>query len=94
MAEKSGTSSRLTITVAMAAAGLLLVAAGLCRSVQVKNLPEKDFAEKPSNYSPMLALSEPAMMLDVTIGGLNRLSSGDIQRTYGGDVKAAGRCPT
>jgi hypothetical protein len=94
MTESAVTNGRLRAMIAIAAAGVLLLSVGICRSVQVRNLPEKDFAKKPDEYKPVLALSEPTMMLDVTVGGLMRLDSGEVQRTYGGDVPAAGLCPT
>ena len=42
----------------------------------------------------ILALSQFALITDVTIGGVVRWDSGHLQRTYGGDVKPGSLCPT
>jgi hypothetical protein len=41
-----------------------------------------------------LQLSEAVMTRDITIGGLVRLDSGIIKRTYAGDKPPASVCPT
>lgn len=82
------------MTILLLAAGAVLFTAGMFQAVEVKNLPEKDKSKIQAAYQPVLHLSESAVILDVTIGGLVRLDSGGIQRTYGGDIKPAARCPT
>jgi hypothetical protein len=94
MAENKTTTIRLFITILLLAAGAVLLSAGMFRAVTVQNLPQKDTAKTQVGYQPILHLSESTMILDVTIGGLVRLDSGELQRTYGGDVKPAARCPT
>jgi hypothetical protein len=91
MANDKTRTGRLLTTIVILMAGAAVLSIGMSRSVEVKNLPTTD---KKADYKPVLSLSEPSLMLDVTIGGLMRLESGDIQRTYGGDVKAAALCPT
>jgi hypothetical protein len=93
MAENSKTT-RLFVAILLLAAGAVLLSAGILRTVEVKNLPQKDIAKAQKPYQPILHLSESTVIFDVTIGGLARLDSGSIQRTYGGDIKPAGRCPT
>jgi hypothetical protein len=93
MAENNRTI-RLLATIALLAAGMALLSFGMFRSIRVQNLPEKDQEKKTADYKPVLSLSEPTVMLDVTIGGLVRLDSGNIQRTYGGGQKPASLCPT
>jgi hypothetical protein len=64
------------------------------RAVMVQNLPQKEDTKTQEAYKPILSLSESAIIFDVTVGGLARLDSGAVQRTYGGDTKPAARCPT
>ena len=94
MAENNKTTTRLFITILLLAAGAVLLSAGMFRVVAVQNLSQKDTSKTQATYQPILHLSESTVILDVTIGGLVRLDSGDIQRTYGGDIKPAARCPT
>ena len=94
MAENNKTTTRLFITILLLAAGAVLLSAGMFRAVEVQNLPQKDTAKAQTTYQPILHLSESTVILDITLGGLVRLDSGDIQRTYGGDIKPAARCPT
>jgi hypothetical protein len=39
-----------------------------------------------------IGLSEPAMVRDITVGGLERLGDGEIKRTYSGEAPAL--CPS
>jgi hypothetical protein len=94
MAESNKTTTRLFITILLLAAGAVLLSAGMFQAVEVQNLPPKDTSKTQAAYQPILHLSESTVILDVTIGGLVRLDSGDIQRTYSGDIKPAARCPT
>ena len=50
--------------------------------------PQVVGAEEPA----ALVESEPALVREVTVGGVKRLASGDIQRTYSG--QAPSQCPT
>lgn len=48
----------------------------------------------PKTYQPVLYISESQAIFDVTVGGLVRLESGGIQRTYDINNKPASLCPT
>ena len=94
MAEYNNKTNRLFITIALLVTGAVLLSFGMLRTVAVKNLPQKEGAKTQAEYQPILHLSESAVIFDVTVGGLARLDSSGIQRTYGGDIKPAARCPT
>ena len=69
MAANSRTTRLLAIVVLLAV-GTVLLSAGMLRSVRVQNLPEEDPEKKTADYKAILVLSEPMVILDVTIGGL------------------------
>jgi hypothetical protein len=53
-----------------------------------------DIAPKQADHTPKLAKSEPALMREVSVGGVKRDASGELKRTYTETEKAPAACPT
>jgi hypothetical protein len=62
--------------------------------VSIQGLPHADGTETYTSIMKELQLSEVVITRDITVGGLVRLASGLIKRTYAGDKPPASVCPT
>ncbi|OHB56159.1 MAG: hypothetical protein A2Y12_12300 [Planctomycetes bacterium GWF2_42_9] len=82
----------ITFILLLAAGALLYI--GLFRTLKVQNLPLEKMTQYPKAYQPVLYISESQAIFDITLGGLVKLDSGGIQRTYDMNNKPASLCPT
>ena len=89
---KVNNKTRLAVSLALVAAGIIMLAYGLAahRLKVLKFGVDKAKALSPQSH---LELSERDIIRDVTISGLV-LNGSVIQRTYGGDAVPASLCPT
>ncbi|MCE5341343.1 MAG: hypothetical protein LLF92_09505 [Planctomycetaceae bacterium] len=92
MANENKIKRYVTITLLVAAGVLLYI--GLFRTLKIQNLPLEKMTKLPKTYQPVLYISESQAIFDVTLGGLVKLDSGGIQRTYDINNKPASLCPT
>jgi hypothetical protein len=92
MTKENKTNRFITFILLFAAAVLLSI--GFCRTLKVQNIPQKDTVKTGKPYQPVLQISESQAIFDITIGGLAKLDSGGIQRTYDMNNKPASLCPT
>ena len=60
----------------------------------IQQPPHADDTEEHIGVMKELQLSEAVITRDITVGGLVRLASGLIKRTYAGDKPPASVCPT
>jgi hypothetical protein len=82
------------VTIFLLLAAVILLSIGMCRNLIIQNLPQKNDAKTDKPYQPILKISESQAIFDVTLGGLVKLDSGKIQRTYDSNNKPASLCPT
>lgn len=82
---EAGRKTRKYLAVILITAGMVLLVFGLAfHSVTI--LPAE------SDGQETIQLSEPEIISDTTVGGVSRVGSGQIKRTYTG--KAPSTCPT
>jgi hypothetical protein len=92
MANQNNKWLRTWLTGACAVLAIIALACGTLRTLPAL---EKFEDNVPAGQTPpVLHLSEATIIKDITISGLVRHRSGNIQRTYGGKVKPAALCPT
>jgi hypothetical protein len=60
----------------------------------IRQAPSADAIPDHAPYIRKLQLSEVVITRDITVGGLVRLASGLVKRTYAGDKPPASVCPT
>ena len=53
-----------------------------------------DIASKQADHTTKLAKSEPALMKEVSVGGVERDKSGELKQTYSDTEKPPKACPT
>ena len=70
----------------------LLVLMGIALFTYGAFFHSENVAPQQNGDSPVLAKSEPALIKDVTVGGVKREESGQIKQTYTGQAPKA--CPT
>jgi len=49
---------------------------------------------KEGDTAPAVATSEPSLIKEVTVGGVERDEAGQVRKTYGGSEAAPKACPT
>ena len=79
-------SLRIVITFALVLMGVALLTYGV-------SFHEATIEAKASDGTPAVAQSEPTLIKEVTVGGLERDASGEIKKTYTGE-QAPAACPT
>ncbi len=79
-------SLRIVITFALVLMGVALLTYGV-------SFHSATIEAQASDGTPGVAQSEPALIKEVTIGGLQRDASGEIKKTYSGQ-QAPAACPT
>jgi hypothetical protein len=86
-----GRAARIVLAAMLVAAGAALVIYGVARHSRTVLLKQ---AEPPAaEAARTLDESEPALIREVTVGGLRRRASGELERTYGEGEEPA-LCPT
>ena len=80
------------LTYAIAFNSVTVVAEKEADKTTVQTAPDDKFISDLAGNLQSLRLSEPQVVRDVTVGGLERLSTGVLKRTYTGQPDAL--CPT
>ena len=80
------------LTYAIAFNSVTVVAQKETDETPVQTVPDDKFISDLAANLQSLRLSEPQVVRDVTVGGLERLSTGVLKRTYTGQPDAL--CPT
>jgi hypothetical protein len=92
------TDRRILTPVILILAGVaMLIYGSAFHSATVLTEKKADPGDSAIRHAPEtkhIQLSEAVMTRDITIGGLVRLDSGLIKRTYAGDKPPASVCPT
>ena len=87
-----GRAARIVLAAILVAAGAALVIYGVARHSRTVLLKQ---AEPPAAAEAARTIdeSEPALIREITVGGLRRNPSGKIERTYG-EGETPSLCPT